>query len=267
MRKAVILARGLGKRMRKESGSGLLSREQAAVADTGVKALIPVGRPFLDYVIGALADAGYGNVCLVIGPEHDAVREYYGSLKCERIRIEFAVQEKPLGTADAVAASEEFAAGEPFLAINSDNYYPIEVLRALREMKGCGLAAFEKEGLLQGSNIPPERIARFAVVEIENGCLRRIIEKPSEDVLKNMPAPICVSMNCWRFDEAIFRACRAVPASPRGEFEITDAVQYAIDRLGRRFAAPAFKASVLDLTSREDVADVAKRLSDVRIRL
>ena len=39
--------------------------------------MIPIGRPFLDYVLSGLADAGYRRVCLVVGPEHQAVRDYY----------------------------------------------------------------------------------------------------------------------------------------------------------------------------------------------
>src|SRR3972149_3491131 len=75
--KAVILARGLGTRMRRADDGVLLANPQAAAAETGVKALIPMRRPFLDYVLSALADAECGRVCLVVGPEHDALREYY----------------------------------------------------------------------------------------------------------------------------------------------------------------------------------------------
>ena len=55
--KAVILARGLGKRMRQADEHASLDPKQAAVADQGIKAMIPIGRPFLDYVLSALADA------------------------------------------------------------------------------------------------------------------------------------------------------------------------------------------------------------------
>ena len=75
--KAVILARGLGKRMRQADERATIDAQQAAVADQGIKAMIPIGRPFLDYVLSALADAGYHDVCLVIGPEHTAVRDSY----------------------------------------------------------------------------------------------------------------------------------------------------------------------------------------------
>ena len=76
MDKAVILARGLGTRMRQEDPGAGLSQAQKEVARSGIKALIPLGRPFLDYVLSGLADAGYRRVCLVIGPEHEALRRY-----------------------------------------------------------------------------------------------------------------------------------------------------------------------------------------------
>ncbi|HEX7009360.1 MAG TPA: hypothetical protein VF184_05230, partial [Phycisphaeraceae bacterium] len=92
MEKAVILARGLGTRMRKAAQAASLTDEQAAVADTGVKALVPIDRPFLDYVLSTLADTGYRRVCLVIGPEHQAIRDYYTqTVKPKRLSIEFAV--------------------------------------------------------------------------------------------------------------------------------------------------------------------------------
>ncbi len=66
--KAVILARGLGTRMRHEDPETTLAPEQAAIADAGLKAMIPVGRPFLDYVLSGLADAGFSDVCIVVAP-------------------------------------------------------------------------------------------------------------------------------------------------------------------------------------------------------
>ena len=269
MDKVVILARGLGTRMRKENEQVELSSRQQQVAATGVKALIPIDRPFLDYVLAALADAGYRRVCLVIGPEHDELREYYGErLDYERLEVEFAVQEQPLGTADAVVAGEAFAAGEPFLMINSDNYYPVEALAAMKQLDGPGLPLFGREGMLANSNIPPERLLKFAVAEVgQDGYMTRIVEKPEPELLEALPEPVGVSMNCWRFDEHIFAACRAISPSPRGELEVTDAVQHAIDELGVKFRALHFEAGVLDLSSREDVAGVAARLAGKKVRL
>ena len=222
--KAVILARGLGTRMRRPDDSAALDDEQAAIAQSGVKAMIPIGRPFLDYVLSALADAGYRRVCLVVPPDHDAIRKYYhDEVRPERISVEFAVQEKPKGTANAVAAVESFADADPFLVINSDNYYPIESLSRLREETGCATSLFERESMIAGSNIPEDRVRAFAVGQIDDRqLLRRVIEKPDEATLASMPKPLWLSMNCWRFGPSIFEACRKIKPSQRGELELPD---------------------------------------------
>ncbi len=139
--KAVILARGLGSRMRKAADDVTLSAEQAQAADSGVKAMISVGRPFLDHVISALADAGFTDVCLVIGPEHDMIRDYYDTLPRTRVTIAYAVQVEPLGTANAVLAAEDFAGDDRVLVINSDNYYPAAVVSMNCWL--CGPAIFD----------------------------------------------------------------------------------------------------------------------------
>lgn len=264
--KAVIMARGLGTRMRKPDDSAVLDRDQSSVAEAGVKAMIPIGRPFLDYLLSALADAGYFRVCLVIGPEHQMVQHYYSvQAPPKRIRVEFAIQEKPLGTADAVLAAKQFAGDDLFLLMNSDNYYPIETLTAMGQLNKPAVALFERDQLIAASNIPEERVAKFAVAKVDKeGCLERIYEKPQENIIRSLGFPVYVSMNCWIFGSVIFEACAHVQPSPRGELELTDAVQYAIDVRKERLRALTFRNnSVLDLSSRSDIAAVADRLRDI----
>lgn len=256
--------------MREADAAVALDDRQAAVAATGVKALIPLAdRPFLDYLLTTLADAGYRRICLVVGPEQDEIRDYYTQrVRRQRLSIEFAIQAEARGTGDAVAAAEEFAGDDPFLALNSDNFYPLEAYHALRAQPGASLVLFERDAMLAESNIAADRVSKFAVGEIgQEGCLRRIIEKPDAATLAGLPPPLWLSMNCWRFGPAIFPACRSIPPSPRGEYEIVAAVQYAIDVLGERFHAVCLRAPVLDLTSRGDIAPVAARLAGMEIRL
>lgn len=268
--KAVILARGRGTRMRADDGAAPLDRRQAAMADTGVKALIPLAnRPFLDYVLSTVADAGYRRICLVIGPEQRAIRDYYTrEVPLQRLSIEFAIQEEANGTADAVSVAADFAGRDPFLMLNSDNFYPLEACQALRSQPGSAVVLFERDALLAGSNIAPDRVTKFAVGEIdEKGCLRRIIEKPDAETLAGLPLPLWVSMNCFRFGPSIFQACRSIPRSSRGEFELMTAVQYAIDVLGERFQVIPMHASVLDLTHRRDIAQIEAKLAGTEVRL
>jgi glucose-1-phosphate thymidylyltransferase len=252
----------MGTRMRQSEEAPELDAQQAAMADSGIKAMIPIGRPFLDYVLSGLADSGYSKACLVIGPEHKIVRDYYiRQSRPQRIDVDFAVQEKPLGTADAVAAAEPFVGADHFLVINSDNYYPAPACAALRALKGPGTALFERDALVRESNIPAERIWRYAVADIgPDGYLRKIIEKPDAQSIQFLKSPIYVSMNCWLFTPVIFDACRRIPLSTRGEREIPAAVEYAIEKLGERFKVLKFQSGVLDLTSRSDIAAVTAKL-------
>jgi dTDP-glucose pyrophosphorylase len=264
--RAVILARGLGTRMRKTDDGAVLDAAQAAAADQGMKGMIPVGRPFMDFLLSALAEAGFSDVCLVIGPEHQAVRDYYtGSAAPRRIRIRFAVQLEPLGTANAVLAAEPFADGQSFAVINSDNYYPVEALAQLHRRAAPVVIGFEREALVTLGNVPRDRVSRFGALDVAaDGTLRRILAAPTR-VMED--GPIYASLNCWSFTSDIFRACREVPRSARGEFELPQAVQLAIDQLGMRMSVVRMRAAALDMSSRADVASVAERLAGMHVDL
>lgn len=266
--RAIVLARGLGTRMRQATPDARLDPAQAAAADEGLKAFIPIGRPFLDYILSALADAAVTRLCVVIGPEHDVVRRYYTSeVPLTRITVDFAVQVEPRGTADAVLAAEPWTGGEPFLVLNGDNYYPVPALKALAALSLPGLVAFSREGLLAGGQVSADRILKFALLDLDGNRLRRIVEKPDQVDRARFERGSYVSMNCWRFDARVFDACRLVKTSSRGELELPEAVQLAIDDGRFPVEAVLSDAGVLDLSGRGDVAAVAARLAGVEVRL
>jgi len=117
----------------------------------------------------------------------------------------------------------------------------------------------DREDLIASSNIPPERVQSFALLEVDDGLLSRIVEKPTDADMPGAGEPMLVSMNCWRFDSRIFSACRDVEPSPRGEFELPIAVGLALRR-GVQFRAVPARGPVLDLSRRADTAEVARRL-------
>jgi dTDP-glucose pyrophosphorylase len=265
--KAVILARGLGKRMRQNDANADadLDAAQSEAADSGLKAMVPVGRPFLDFVLSALADAGFTRACLVIGPEHSSVRDYYTrERRPSRIEVSFATQLEPLGTANAVLAAEDFAGSDEFLVLNSDNYYPADVLQSLQRLGRPGAVLFEAASLVSHSNIPQDRIRAFAycVVDVE-GFLADIVEKPA---VEHFDGTKLVSMNCWRFGPGIFAACRDIPLSPREEYELPLAVKLAIQH-GVKLKMAISSGGVLDLSRRSDIAAVTERLKNVQVVL
>jgi dTDP-glucose pyrophosphorylase len=274
--KAVLLARGLGSRMKKEEGPATssagsnvaLTPEQAAAAAAGAKGMMPVGtgmtRPFLDYVLSALADAGCTRVCFIVAPDHHAIRDYYdGAGTPSRLAIEYAVQPIADGTARAVQCAEAFAGADAFLVLNSDNLYPAPVLRALVDLGEPGLPAFEIDSLVTESGFPRERVVGFAAIEVDDrGYLTRIVEKPGAGYYEAAGWRSLISMNVWRFDQRIFAACRDVPLSTRGEYELPEAVGLAASR-GVGFRTFRASGAVLDLSRRSDVALVSARLAGV----
>ena len=265
--RAVILARGLGTRMRSDAQSVQLDTSQSAVADSGMKAMIPFGRPFLDYVLSGLADAEYRNACIVVGPEHSIVQEHYARIKPQRINVQFAIQEKAIGTADAVLTARKFADGQEFVVLNGDNLYPLEVLAGLRDLGQPGAVMFDEASLVRNSNIPAERIRSFAYGSVgRDGFLTDLIEKPDESHAAGLRKNSLISMNCWRFAEAIFPVCQHVALSSRGEYELPVAVHDAV-RGGMRLKIARSDTGVLDLSRRSDISAVAERLKEIQVRL
>jgi dTDP-glucose pyrophosphorylase len=264
MSRAVVLARGLGTRMREPDARVHLTPAQARAAAGGLKAMLPIhGRPFIDYVLSAAADADVRDVALVVAPDHDLLREHFAAAHPERVRVSFVVQPEPRGTADAVLAAQAWTAGDPFLVMNADNLYPADTLCALAAANEPSFPAFDAGELIASSNIPADRVRAFALVEVDaDGYMTSIVEKPTGADGVRVDDRRVVSMNCWRFDARIFDACRDVPASARGEVELPEAVGLAVSR-GMRIRALPARGPVLDLSRRADAADVERRLAGV----
>ncbi|MEE1617810.1 sugar phosphate nucleotidyltransferase [Brachybacterium sp. J153] len=262
---AVVLARGLGSRMRAAGASAdaALTDEQAAAAASGHKALMPIGaHRLIDYSLSALADAGITRAILVVAPEHEDFTRHLQRVAPQRLRVELAVQAEPRGTADAVAAAREAVGGEPFVMVNGDNLYPTGGVGALLQAEGNALLGFDRAALVAESNIPEDRIAAFALLEETGGRLEAIVEKPDAATVEAAGEHALVSMNAFALTEEIFAACARIAPSARGELEIVDAVR----ELAHVQVIP-FAGGVLDLSRRDDIDEVARRLSGVEVAL
>jgi glucose-1-phosphate thymidylyltransferase len=254
--------------MQQADEAAMLTAGQRRAADAGLKALMPIhGRPFLEFGLSALADAGITAVALVVAPDHERVARYLGEAKPGRLHVDLVVQAEALGTARAILASESWTAGEPFLALNADNVYPVAVLRRLAALDEPALPVFEREELIRTSNIPAGRVQSFALLEVSvDGYLAAIVEKPAPEQVARAGSSALVSMNCWRFDRRIFEACRRVPRSARGEYELPEAVGLAL-ALGVRFRTFPAGGPVIDLSRRGDAASAEALLAGITPRL
>ena len=166
-------------------------------------------------MLSALADAGCNKICLVVAPDHTAIRDYYdGPGRPSRVQVTYAAQPIANGTARAVESAEVFTGTDPFLVLNSDNLYPAAVLRALVDLDGPGLPAYERDTLI-GDSGSAGCVRRFAAIEVAR---RRLPHAHVENTARNTPAAgptRLISMEVWRFRSQLFSAAR-VPKSARG---------------------------------------------------
>ncbi len=114
---ALILAGGLGTRLRPVVADR--PKSMAAVDD----------RPFLAYQIAGLRRWGVEHVVLCVGYLHEHVSAYFGDGTASGLRIDYSVEDRPLGTGGAVKLAERFVRG-PFLVLNGDTYFDVD-LRAM----------------------------------------------------------------------------------------------------------------------------------------
>ena len=227
---ALVLARGLGTRMRREQTADLTPEQQQAAA-SGAKALMPIGaHALVDYILSALADAGVTDAVLVVPPDHEAFRAHLDALGATRLSVSLAVQAEPRGTADAVLSGRAGVGGRPFVMINGDNYYPAAALRAALASGPHTLAGFGARSLVEGGNIPADRLPRFAFAWADrHGHLTRVVEKPEPAPLDDPHA--LVSMNLWTFGPAIFEACtRVQPSFVNNRHALADRIQASCPR-------------------------------------
>ncbi len=149
---AVILAAGEGKRVRP------LTRSRP-------KAMIPVAnRPILEYPIDALLKNGIRDICVVVGYRKEQVLRYLNS---REESFDVVVQEKQIGTGNALKCAEPFIHGD-FLVLPGDSYIdPVSIGR----MKA------EQNAMLIGKHPHP---SEFGVVTTRGGFIEDFVEKPNE---------------------------------------------------------------------------------------
>ncbi|MGX1927797.1 sugar phosphate nucleotidyltransferase [Flagellimonas sp. 2504JD4-2] len=276
----VVLAGGASSRMKKPpmEGKGLTEKE-IQEANQRSKSLISVGndgRPMMDYVLYNIKKAGFTHIYIVIGPKGDLFKKFYGDQDKDNefhgLKISFAVQhipeerEKPFGTADALfQAVEQFPElnETSYVVCNSDNLYSVEALRLLSESAAPhAFIAYDRDAL----SFPSERIARFALVELDgDGSLATIVEKPSENEVENYrdtSGKLRVSMNIFKFDGAMtYPYLKNCPVHPeRNEKELPSALMNMLRDNPGTMAGLPLSEHVPDLTSKEDIQEVKKYL-------
>lgn len=206
--KAVLLCAGEGTRLR-------------PLTFARPKHLLPAaGRPVLDHVLCALAEAGVTEAVFVVAPHAPALRQFIGDGSRWGMSVQFAVQDVPRGLADAVWAARAHVAGERFLVYLGDTLLSGGVSEFV-----ASFAASEAQASLIVR--PVEDPRPFGVVVVEGGRVQRLVEKPADP-----PSNLCI-VGVYGFGPEIFDSIQRITPSARGELEITDAIHDLLMRGGR----------------------------------
>jgi len=206
--KGLLLAGGHGTRLR-------------PLTYTGNKHMLPIAnKPMLMYGFDQMRASGVKEIGVVLGPIQEGIVEALGNGSKFGVRIEYLDQPEPKGIAHAVLISRKFLGDEPFIVHLGDNL--------LKESLPSLVQEFDKSGV--DATVLVSRVkdpSRFGVVEIANGRIVRLVEKPKEYVSDLALAGV------YFFRPRIFDAIEKLKPSWRNELEITEAIQNLLGSGGK----------------------------------
>ncbi len=186
---------------------------------TRAKQLIPVAnKPVLARVIEAIRDAGVTEIGMVVGHTAAEIKAALGDGSRWGVALSYIEQESPDGLAHAVKIARDFLADEPFVMFLGDNVIEGGISQLIRDF-----AKNEWNSQIVLKEV--ENASAYGVAQLRrDGGIERLIEKPAD------PPSNLALVGIYMFDRHVFEAVAAIRPSARGEYEITDAIQWLIDR-------------------------------------
>ena len=177
-------------------------------------------KPMLMYGLDQLRSAGITEIGVILGPLHEGIRDALGDGSKFGVEITFLDQPDPRGIAHAVLISRDFLGKSPFVVHLGDNLLKDSVHDLAAEFLKS-----QAEAMVILTRVKdPER---FGVVEIQDGKIVRLVEKPKQYISDLALAGV------YFFQPSIFGAIEGLKPSWRNELEITDAIQKLLENGGK----------------------------------
>jgi dTDP-glucose pyrophosphorylase len=211
--KAVLLAAGKGTRMRELTAE--LPKPMLAVR----------GKPVLQHIVEGLREAGLIDFLIVVGWRAEVVKEFFGNGSTLGVRIEYATQIEQNGTGKVVELARGFTGNDPFVLSYGDI-----LITAENYPRVCAaLAGAEAVVSVKRSDDVSQGGAVFVNEKFELTDLR---EKPKP----GEPTSPWYNAGVYAFRSSIFDFIAKLERSPRGEYELTDAIRN-LARAGKKVQA------------------------------
>ncbi len=207
--KAIILCAGKGTRLR-------------PLTYTTAKHLIPVAnKPVILYTIEKIKSVGITEIGLIVSPENiNDFKAFFGTGEQYGVKFEYILQEEPKGLAHAVLMAKDFLGDSDFLMYLGDNLILDDISPFVKEFE-------EKKELSALIMLAPvSDPSRFGVAVMEGDRIIKVVEKPKE------PISNLAIVGLYLFRKEIFEGIANIKPSWRGEYEITDAIDWLIQHKG-----------------------------------
>ena len=202
IKKAVLLAAGRGTRMRD-------------LTEALPKPMLEVrGKPVLQHIVEGLRNNGLTSLLIVVGWRADVVKQFFGDGSKLSVKIDYETQTIQDGTGRVVALAQNFVGADPFLLSYGDILIAPENYRRIRD----ALAGAEAVVSVKRSDDVSQGGAVFINEKFELTDLR---EKPKP----GEPTSPWYNAGVYAFQRSIFDYIAKLEPSPRGEYELTDAIR------------------------------------------
>jgi UDP-N-acetylglucosamine diphosphorylase / glucose-1-phosphate thymidylyltransferase / UDP-N-acetylgalactosamine diphosphorylase / glucosamine-1-phosphate N-acetyltransferase / galactosamine-1-phosphate N-acetyltransferase len=229
--RAVVLAAGRGKRMRD-------------LTESVPKPMVNVrGKPILQIIVENLAHSGIDQVLIVVGYRKQIVQDHFQDGAAFGLRIEYVEQAVQDGTGRVVALARPFCGEDPFLLSYGDILVEASCYPRLRDLQEAEMSIAVKRSTEVSKGGAVYLNERFELVDLQEK------QKPGEVATPWYNAGIYV------FRPSIFEYVARLQKSPRGEYELTDAIR-AMSLDGRRVQAVEITGDWVDVRDPEVLAEL-----------
>lgn len=183
------------------------------------KQMLPVANiPVCEYIVRSMVLSGIRSIGMVVGDNRSIFSNYFKDGRAYNCRIKYIYQPKPLGTANALMCARDFLDDDDFLLVLGDIYFEEDLSEYIQ--------MFKKEKL--DALVLSKRVDnpwQYGVISIKENRIAKIIEKPAVTISD------LAAIGVYVFRHPILRACsRIKPSYKDGCYNISDAIQYLIDR-------------------------------------
>ena len=219
------------------------------------------GKPILEHILRGIVGAGIRDVFIVTGFRADVIESYFGDGSKWKARIVYGRQTVQDGTGKAPEVAREFAGVSPFLLTYGDILVKPETYQQMIHRYNEGYFS----GVItvtRGEDVTKGGLNFFD----EQFCLKRLVEKPKPEQLEQLRKegwlkpnePVWYNAGIYIFKPLLFEFTAKLQKSPRGEYELTDAVN-ALLAANHKLAGLEIQGRWVDVRDPEVLAGLEKR--------